>query len=85
MYLTLTVSIIVDIPDYCKVHPAAMIPDPTNCAKFYNCSQNMATKTAVTSECKYPDLFSRVSNKCEKFQNVSCDTRKEPQAPCKLY
>ena len=79
-----TVSIKVDVLDYCKVHQAAMIPDPTNCAKFYNCSQNMATKTAVTSECKYPDLFSRVSNKCERFQNVSCDTRKEPQAPCKF-
>ncbi|XP_071175832.1 uncharacterized protein [Mytilus edulis] len=72
----------VDIPDYCKVHPIAMIPDPTNCAKFYNCSQNMATQTAVTSECKYPDLFSDVSQSCEKFQNVSCITRKEPQAPC---
>jgi hypothetical protein len=44
----------------------------------------MAIKSAVTSECKYPDLFSRVSNKCERFQNVSCDTRKEPQAPCKF-
>ncbi|VDI58558.1 Hypothetical predicted protein [Mytilus galloprovincialis] len=72
----------VDIPDYCKVHPTAMIPDPTNCAKFYNCSQNMATKTAVTSECKYPDLFSDVSQKCERFQNVSCKSRMEPQAPC---
>ncbi|CAG2185606.1 unnamed protein product [Mytilus edulis] len=74
----------VDIPDYCKVHPTAMIPDPTNCAKFYNCSQNMATKTAVTSECKYPDLFSDVSQKCERFQNVSCKSRMEPQAPCKF-
>ena len=70
----------VDVPDYCKAHPSAMIPDPTNCAKFYNCSQKMA----VTSECKYPDLFSDVTKQCEQFQSVSCDTRKEPQEPCKF-
>ena len=37
---------------------------------------------ATVEECTYPDLFSRVTMKCDRFEQVDCDHRPEPQAPC---
>ena len=36
-------------------------------------------------ECPYPDLFSSITNRCERFTTVSCKDRPEHQAPCKSY
>lgn len=66
----------VDVPQYCPVHRNKVIQDPDNCAKFYNCSD------VSHSECTYPDLFSLVTFRCERFLSTSCDQRPEPQAPC---
>lgn len=70
----------VDVPGYCTVHPNAVLPDPDNCAKFYNCSE----KNGLHKECTYPDLFNPDGQICQEFLNVTCSTRKEPQAPCKF-
>nr|XP_022322146.1 uncharacterized protein LOC111123822 isoform X3 [Crassostrea virginica] len=66
----------VDVPQYCTAHRKKILPDPDNCAKFFNCSD------ITHSECSYPDLFSYVTSKCERFLSTSCDQRPEPQAPC---
>ncbi|KAJ8316010.1 hypothetical protein KUTeg_006024 [Tegillarca granosa] len=73
----------VDVPDYCHAHPKAVIPERTNCAHYYNCS-DLGNYGNQTKECIYPDLFSDQTMKCQPFENVTCDTRMEPQAPCKL-
>lgn len=70
----------VDVPGYCTVHPNAVLPDPDNCAKFYNCSE----KNGLHNECTYPDLFNPDGQICQEFLNVTCSTRKEPQVPCKF-
>ncbi|XP_062578131.1 uncharacterized protein LOC134240032, partial [Saccostrea cucullata] len=67
----------VDVPDYCFVHPGAVLPDLDNCAYFFNCSYPESHK-----ECKYPDLFSRKSLSCQDFTTVNCEERIEPQEPC---
>ena len=67
-----------EVPDFCKANPTAVIHSVTNCAEFYNCSDGNKAH-----ECPYPDLFSKISHKCENFTGVDCDNRTEPQAPCK--
>ena len=61
-----------------------MIAFESNCAKYYNCSKGMVAGQYV-EECPYPDLFSIGSKKCDKFENVSCQNRTEPMAPCTYY
>lgn len=68
---------LVDVPDYCSVHPQALLPDLDNCAKLFNCSE-----PGIYKECKYPNLFSLQSLSCQDFTKVNCGGRKEPQAPC---
>ena len=68
-----------DIPEYCKAHRTAVIPDPDNCAKYYNCTYTQH------QECKYPGLYNPNTRSCDKFTSVSCDHRQEPQAPCKYH
>ncbi|XP_052252891.1 uncharacterized protein LOC127859481 isoform X4 [Dreissena polymorpha] len=67
---------------YCRVHPTAKIPEPHNCAKYYDCTKKGRTLQDFTSECQYPDLFSMTTNQCENFSQVACTPRTEPQAPC---
>ncbi|KAJ8316011.1 LOW QUALITY PROTEIN: hypothetical protein KUTeg_006025 [Tegillarca granosa] len=79
----------VDVPDFCKANPQAILPDPDNCAHYFNCSQNSSSiHRKLTSignyrvECSYPDLFDQKWLTCHNFTNVTCDHRPEPQAPC---
>ena len=82
----------VDIPDYCKAHPKVILPDPDNCAHYFNCSDattatiNRATMAAgnYRKECHYPDLFDDSIKQCNKFEMVNCSKKPEPQAPCKF-
>ncbi|WAR05418.1 hypothetical protein MAR_020787 [Mya arenaria] len=69
----------VDIPQYCRSNPSAVLPDPSNCGKYYNCSH---PDTGYTQECIYPLLFSDKTSSCDNFQDVQCGTRPEPQSPC---
>ena len=69
----------VDVPSYCMVHKDAVLPDLGNCGKFFNCSDYGGAHV----ECLYPDLYSPVLQRCTNFTSVTCDSRPEPQAPCK--
>ena len=71
-----------DAVDYCASNPTDILPTPTNCAQFYNCSERNTSLGNHTLECKYPDLFSIQLKKCQQFETVNCITRNEPQAPC---
>ena len=73
----------VDVPDYCAANPSAIVADEDDCAQFFNCS-DPNSRNGTSMECKYPDLFSRLTMHCEVFTNTSCDSRMEPQAPCEL-
>lgn len=82
----------VDVPKYCQANPTEILPDPDNCAHYYNCSVAMATTfrsgtPVVVSqkqmECPYPDLYDPVRRMCANFTSIDCKQRKEPQAPCK--
>lgn len=75
--ILLFLFLLVDAPDYCSVHPEAVLPDLEDCAKFFNCSE-----PGIYKECKYPKLFSLQSLSCQNFTEVNCGRRKEPQAPC---
>jgi hypothetical protein len=71
-------------PDYCNIHPNAVVAKEDNCAQYYNCSRPAKRfASSQMQECTYPYLFSRITMKCEKFTSVACDNRPEPQAPCK--
>jgi hypothetical protein len=84
-------SKLVDVPDYCVANPSKLLPDPDNCAHYFNCSDPtvaVVTRQLVNStghyrkECPYPDLFDSVLQQCQMFSSVKCNTRPEPQAPC---
>ena len=72
-----------NIDEICKRKSMAIIPMESNCAQYYNCSSKKSALGHHAKECTYPDLFSKVSNKCQHFENVSCENRTEPMAPCK--
>lgn len=80
------------MPDYCTANPTKLLPDPDNCAHYFNCSDptvNVITRQqnqqigSYRKECPYPDLFDPVLQQCGMFTTVECKTRPEPQAPCK--
>ena len=83
MYLYIVLSI-GNIDYICKTKPTAVIAMDSNCAKYYNCSK-MTVMGHHIEECRYPDLFSPITNQCEPFESVQCHNRTEPMAPCKLY
>lgn len=82
----------VDVPDYCTANTKRVLPDPDNCAHYYNCSSvprqgvpRISSATALGkygAECQYPDLFDDLTQQCRNFTDVNCSTRTEPQAPC---
>ncbi|WAR05417.1 FCGBP-like protein [Mya arenaria] len=68
---------------YCQANPSAIFPWPDSCAQYVNCSALVAggASSDPVSECKYPDLFSTTTMKCQDFATVQCGLRPEPQAP----
>ena len=78
----LFLPISVDVPEYCLSYPKNVIPSPSNCAEYFNCSE-VSTEFDGKLECTYPDLFSVASRTCETFVDVNCTDRLEPMAPCK--
>lgn len=85
-------NFVVDVPDYCKAHPDDVLPDPFNCGQYFNCSIEdtimLRSRTpnsigVFRMECTYPALFESSSRQCKHFENVECENRPEPQAPCK--
>ena len=73
--------ILVPQPGICANGRRGLIPDPDNCATYFNCS--MGLLNPPSQECKYPSLFSMLRRDCVNFEYVECGVRYEPQAPCK--
>lgn len=74
-----------EVKDVCQANPNMVFPDDQNCAKYIDCSARTSQLGNYVMECKYPQLFSTKTGKCENFETVQCDKRVEPQAPCKWY
>ena len=70
----------------CMQDPSAFIVDPSNCARYFNCSQTITYKgfQQYQAECDYPLLFNEQTLSCDDFTVVQCGTRMEPKAPCEL-
>lgn len=68
---------------FCKVNPQSIQPHPINCAQYYNCTALTSGEGTLLQECKYPDLFSPRTLRCDDFMTVTCGARHEPHTPCK--
>lgn len=68
----------------CMQNPYALLPDPKNCARYYNCSQviTLPSLEKYQGECDYPLLFNLDTMACDDFEIVLCKERVEPKAPC---
>ncbi|KAK3095139.1 hypothetical protein FSP39_010723 [Pinctada imbricata] len=70
---------------YCRDNPEVLIPDPNNCARYYNCSDPNVVQgldQPYLKECTYPKLFQSASVGCQLFMMVSCKGRYTPMTPC---
>ncbi|KAH3812327.1 hypothetical protein DPMN_140756, partial [Dreissena polymorpha] len=79
-----TVSVEQDsVASKCAANPRAILPDPDNCARYFNCSQAAVQASLVKyqAECDYPFLFNTQTMACDDFEIVKCGTRLEPKAP----
>lgn len=83
MYLKQNFILTDKIDQYCIDNPTAIVKHPGNCGWYYNCSNRDSTIGKYIQECRYPELFSTITKKCEEFTDVNCISRHEPQAPCK--
>lgn len=83
MYLKQNFILTDKIDQYCIDNPTAIVKHPGNCGWYYNCSNRDSTIGKYIQECRYPELFSTITKKCEEFTDVNCISRHEPLAPCK--
>ncbi|XP_021365437.1 uncharacterized protein LOC110458159 [Mizuhopecten yessoensis] len=71
----------------CAANPSLMIPHPTECQLYYNCSHTYNTVPRYfeqhMQECPYPQLFSTHTHSCQAFENVTCGARTEHKSACK--
>jgi hypothetical protein len=72
----------------CQDNPTMVIPDPANCARYYNCSDPSITPglEPYRQECKYPRLYQNANVGCQLFTLVRCQANRYiPKTPCKLF
>ena len=67
----------------CLDTPDAMLPNPDNCAQYYDCHEENSLLGHYLMECPYPQLFNDELGKCSDYTEVVCGTRFEPKSPCK--
>lgn len=72
-------------------HPCSgrtgILPHPTQCHWYYNCSLDAEQPEwkkhePFTVECPYPQLFDEFQMRCREYLNVKCGPRFEPVAHC---
>ncbi|XP_067685006.1 uncharacterized protein [Haliotis asinina] len=68
----------------CPPESTALIPHPSHCAQYFNCS---ASKHGYfwpehLRECPYPQLYNDITKQCEHYTMVDCGDRFEPTAQC---
>ncbi|XP_061186488.1 uncharacterized protein LOC133194562 [Saccostrea echinata] len=70
----------------CEEDKDVKLPHETECHLYYDCSSTRAPEFATSErylrECKYPQLFSTKTLRCEDFENVQCGTRIERKQAC---
>lgn len=79
-----------DVVEICRLHPTLILPNPYECQQYYNCSifeddwlkSKYCSPRLHLTECKYPNLFSAETLKCENFTEVKCGTRHEYKWLC---
>jgi len=59
------------------------VPNPLNCAQYFDCTKTSSLSEPHLFECPYPDLFNNLTMQCDDFENVQCGRRMEPMDPCK--
>lgn len=72
------------VSSYCQQNPDNVLPNPDNCAQFYQCGQINHVTGSYLRECIYPKLYDATSQTCKHFTEVQCGARYEPKAPCKI-
>ncbi|KAL4226252.1 chitin binding [Mactra antiquata] len=74
------------IEEQCQIHSNALIPHPTECQAYYNCSMVYKHIPILFEqhlmECPYPEHFNAETKQCEHFENVKCRTRQAAVNGC---
>ncbi|XP_071083537.1 uncharacterized protein [Haliotis cracherodii] len=68
----------------CLPESSAVIPHPTNCAQYYNCSEPKQGYfwPEHLRECTFPQLYNVITKRCEHYTMVECGERVEPKNRC---
>ncbi|XP_067669700.1 uncharacterized protein [Haliotis asinina] len=81
-----TSNILGTVDAYCSTNPSARFSDPTNCARYYDCTMKVHHKglNPYQSECQYLYLYDESIGACTLFYMMAtpCGNRSEPKAPC---
>ncbi|XP_071083913.1 uncharacterized protein [Haliotis cracherodii] len=68
----------------CLTKRLPLIPHPTECAQYYNCTTPAMKHywEANLQECPYPQLYDPGTQRCEHYSKVQCGNRTEPLGKC---
>ncbi|KAK7486559.1 hypothetical protein BaRGS_00022225 [Batillaria attramentaria] len=82
-----TTATTLSVEERCRQDPTAVIPHPTECHQFYNCSLvqrgfSYYFQDKYQDECPYPQLFDAQKLQCEDYDKVQCGQRREPVNGC---
>eukprot|EP00745_Piridium_sociabile_P004169 TRINITY_DN124677_c0_g1_i1.p1 TRINITY_DN124677_c0_g1~~TRINITY_DN124677_c0_g1_i1.p1 ORF type:complete len:272 (-),score=38.58 TRINITY_DN124677_c0_g1_i1:471-1286(-) len=73
----------------CQNNKSAIFPHPDFCHLYFNCSDGSTSLpwyfTPHLKECRYPQLFSTVTSRCQKFDDVTCGDRQELLTHCEYW
>ena len=75
------------IEQQCEKNATLIIPHPTDCQLYYNCSfwRSMYPQSKFEQhmqECPYPTQFDIKNMKCNDFEKVQCGQRYDKKHPC---
>lgn len=75
------------VAEQCLMDSNALIPHPTECQAYYNCSMRYETVPRLFEqhlmECSYPEYFNPDTKRCDHFENVKCGVRQAFKNACK--
>ncbi|XP_067685013.1 uncharacterized protein [Haliotis asinina] len=76
-----------DMNPICSTTTETLIPHPTDCAQYYNCSAPAKTfysylREKNLQECPYPQLYNTDTRRCEHYSMVKCGNKFEPLGVC---
>ncbi|XP_067685011.1 uncharacterized protein [Haliotis asinina] len=68
----------------CLPESTELIPHPTHCAQYYNCSAGKQSYywPEHLMECHYPQVWNVITKQCEHYTMVDCAEREEPNGHC---